>query len=263
MTGIPLVAGRDFDERDRLGAPDVAIVNETMARFYFGAGNPLGRVIKNGGDRYTIIGVVKDSKQRDLKEQTERRFYLPLLQSRDRLSRAMLIVRTNDDAARMLPTLQQACRDLDSSMSVRTAALSVLMRQSSSGERALAWLAGVFALAAAALAAIGLFGVISYATARRTREIGVRIALGARRGDILRMVLRDAWQLAGVGVVIGVPLGLVATRVVRASLVGVSSSDPATVVIAVLGVVFVATAAAVIPAVRAARVDPVAALQVE
>jgi ABC-type lipoprotein release transport system permease subunit len=175
----------------------------------------------------------------------------------------MLIVRTNDDAARMLPALQQACRDLDPSMNVRTAALSVLMRQSIGGERALAWLAGIFALVAAALAAIGLFGVISYATARRTREIGVRIALGARRVDILRMVLRDAWQLAGVGVAVGVPLGLIATRVVRASLVGVSSSDPTTIVATISAIVCVATAAAVIPAVRAARVDPVAAMQVE
>ncbi len=263
MTGIPLVMGRDFDERDRLGAPDVAVINETMARFYFGGRNPLGRVIKNGGDRYTIVGVAKDSKQRDLKEQTERRFYLPLLQDRDAASRATFVVRTSDDAASRLPALQSACREIDPSMRVRTTAVGVLMRQSTGDTRALAYLVSTFALAAATLAAIGLFGVMSYAAARRTREIGVRIALGARRMDILRMVLRDAWRVAGIGIAIGVPIGLMATRIVRASLVGVSSNDPVTVIAVTGGIVIVATVASVIPAVRAARVDPVAALQVE
>jgi predicted permease len=260
--GIPVLAGRDFDERDTAGAPKVALINDTMARFYFGEGVPLGKSLRNGGDRYTIIGVVKDSRQRALKGNPERRFYIALLQNEDPVAVLNVAIRTRERATVMIPAIRREVRSFDQHLKVPSLeAAHVLMSQSIVAERSMAQLAGVFGILALFLAAAGLYGVMSHAAARRTSEIGLRMALGADRMDVIRMVLRDTLRLMAAGFAVGLPAALAATRLTAATLVGVSASDPTIMAGAVLVMLSVGTCAGFVPAVRASRVDPMVALR--
>ncbi len=262
VVGVPLVAGRDFDERDRLGAQAVVIINETMARFYFAGRDTLGKYLANGGDRAVIVGVARDMKQRNLKAGMERRFYLPLLQSTDRFGAFNLEIRTRDDAARMIPATRRALQSFDRNLRVTSLqTVRVLMDESISADRMMARLAGFFGVLALLLAASGLYGVISYATARRTNEIGVRIALGAGRGTVVRMVLGETLVLAAAGFAIGLPAALLAGRLIGATLVGVSARDPLTFGAASGVMLLAALCAGFIPAERASRIDPMVALR--
>jgi predicted permease len=263
--GIPLVEGREFDDRDTTRAPLVAVVNDTMARFYFGEQSPLGKVIQNGGDRYTIVGVVKDSRQRDLKAATtERRFYIPLLQTSDDITTLHFVVQARGNAASVLPVLRRELQDRSAGLNVTMIeAVRTLMSQSLSGERSIAQLSSLFALLAQMLAAAGLYGVISYATARRTNEIGLRMALGASRGLVTRMVLREALTLTLAGLAVGLPAALIVLRLFATSVVGVSHTDPLTFLTATAAMFVVAVAAAGVPALRASRIDPAIALRQE
>jgi predicted permease len=262
VIGVTILAGRDFDETDTMGAPQVAVINDTMARFYFGTGNALGKVIQNGNDRYTIVGVARDSKQRDLKDKAERRFYISLLQSDDQIATFNFALRTRTDSASMIPTIRRELQGFRRHLTVPSIeSVRVLMDQSISGERSTAQLSGLFGILALLLAAGGLYGVTSYAASRRTREIGLRMALGAERRDVIRMVLREALTLTAAGLVIGLPAALAATRLTAASLVGVSAADPATLGGAILMMLVVGTCAGCVPAVRASRVDPMTALR--
>jgi predicted permease len=261
--GIPLLEGREFDDRDTTRAPSVAVVNDTMARFYFGEQNPLGKVIQNGSDRYTIVGVVKDSRQRDLKgATTERRFYIPLLQTSDDTTTLNFVVQTRGNAASVLPAIRQELQDRSTGLNVTMIeTVRTLVSQSVSGERSVAQLSSLFALLALMLAAAGLYGVISYATTRRTSEIGLRMALGASRALVTRMVLREAVMLTLAGLAVGLPAALVVLRLFAASVVGASYIDPVTFLTATAAMFIVAVAAAGVPAVRASRVDPLVALR--
>jgi ABC-type antimicrobial peptide transport system permease subunit len=242
----------------------VAIINATMATFYFGTRSPLGKHIQNGGDRYVIVGVVTDNKQRDLKGKTERRFYIPLLQSQDPIAAFNFAIRTAADSVSIIPTIRRELYGLESNLKVSSVeSVRVLMSQSLSRERSTAQLAGLFGVLALVLAAAGLYGVTSYATSRRTNEIGLRMALGADRGDVIRLVLRDALMLMAVGLAIGLPAALAATRLTTASLVGVSATDPSVVGGALLMMLIAGVCAGLVPAVRASRVDPVTALRQE
>jgi predicted permease len=264
VLGVPLLAGREFDERDTTGAPLVAVVNETMATFYFGKGSPLGKTIQNGGDRYVIVGVVKDNKQRDLKGRTERRFYIPLLQTGDAIAAFNFAIRTRADSASMIPTIRRQLQGFDTNLKVSSIeSARVLMSQTLSGERLIAQLSGLFGVLALVLAAVGLYGVTSYATSRRTGEIGVRMALGADRGDVIRMVLGEALTLMVAGMAIGLPAALAVTPLTAASLVGVTATDPTIVVGALLAMLIVGVCAGIVPAQRASRIDPLVALRQE
>ena len=259
--GIPLLEGREFGDHDTTRAPSVAVVNDTMARFYFGEQSPLGKVIQNGGDRYTIVGVVKDSRQRDLKT-TERRFYIPLLQTSDDITTLNFVVQTRGNAASVLPAIREELQDRTAGLNVTMIeAARTLMSQSLSGERSMAQLSSLFALLALILAAAGLYGAISYATARRTNEIGVRMALGASRALVTRMVVREAVMLTLAGLAVGLPAALVVLRLFAASVVGVSYMDPLAFLTATAVMFIVAVTAAGVPALRAARVDPLLALR--
>lgn len=264
VVGVPIIAGRDFDEHDNARAPAVAIINDTMARFYFGRSDPLGKYIANGNDRYTIVGVVKDTKQRDLKSKPERRFYVPIFQSTDRFAAFHFEIRTRGDAARIIPAIRRELESFGRNLMISTLEpVRVLIDQSISGDRMIAKLSGLFGVLALILAATGLYGVISYATSRRTNEIGLRMALGADRGDVISMVLRETLMLVVAGFAVGLPAALAATRPIAATLVGVGASDPLTLGVASLVMLVVAALAGFVPAVRASRIDPLAALRKE
>ena len=264
VIGIPLLGGREFDATDRAGAPPVAIVNETMADFYFGKRSPLGESIQNGGESYRIVGVVKDSKQRDLKGKTERRFYLPLLQTTDPIRTVHFAIKTRNEARSVIPAIRRELQGLSTaSRVVSIEPVRDLMSQTLSGERSLARFSGLFAMAALALAVAGLYGVTSYAISRRTNEIGIRMALGASRIAVIGMVIRGTVVLMAIGFAAGIPAALAAMRLIRSSVVGVRAMDPATLAGVVSLMLVVGLCAVSVPAVRASRVDPVNALRKE
>ncbi len=264
VLGVPILAGRDFDQRDNAGAPNVVIINDTMARFYFGKGNPLGKQILNGNDRYTIVGVVKDMKQRDLKSKTERRVYAPLLQTTDRISPIHFEIRTRGDAALSISGTRRDMQAFNRNLKVLSIApVRMLMEDSISEERLIAQLCGFFGVLALLLAATGLYGVMAYATSRRANEIGLRMALGAERGNVIWMVLRETLVVVAAGIVIGSGFALVATRLVASMLTGLSANDPATIGVAISIMLIMGTLAGVIPAIRASRIDPMTALRQE
>jgi putative ABC transport system permease protein len=236
-----------------------------MARFYFGQQSPLGKVIQNGGDRYTIVGIVKDSKQRDLKAvTTERRFYLPLLQTTDDISSLNFVVHTRGNAASIMPSIRRELQDMSTGLNVTMIeSVRTLLTQSLSGERSIAQLSSLFAVVALTLAAAGLYGVISYATARRTNEIGLRMALGASRGLVTRMVLREALMLTAAGLAVGLPSALIVLRLFAAGLADVNHTDTTAFAAATAAMLIVAVIAAGVPALRASLVDPVVALHQE
>jgi putative ABC transport system permease protein len=261
--GIPLLEGREFDDRDTTRAPSVAVVNDTMARFYFGEQSSLGKVIQNGHDRYTIVGVVKDSRQRDLRAATiERRFYIPLRQTSDDITTLSFVIQTHGNTASIIPAVRRELQDIGTGLNVTMIeAVRTLMSQSLSGERSVAQLSSLFALLALTLASAGLYGVTSHATARRTNEIGLRMALGASRSLVTRMVLREALMLTVAGLAVGLPGAFIVLRVFAAGTVGVNHTDATAFVGATVAMLVVSIIAAGVPAWRASRVDPLVALR--
>jgi predicted permease len=263
---IPLLAGREFDDRDVAGAPKVAIVNETTARYFFKGESPIGRRIGLGDDprEIEIVGVVRDGKAYSLRDTAERFFYLPLLQD-EAPSEATFYVRARPGAADALaPRLRAVVREVDAALPVY--AMTTMERQVDASlffERMIAALSAAFGLLATVLAALGLYGVMSYTVVRRTREIGIRMALGAERKRVLWLVLRDVALLAVAGVAVGLPSAMALAHVVSSQLYGLSPADPATLVAATVLLASVAVFAGYLPARRATIVDPVTALRHE
>jgi predicted permease len=264
--GIPLRQGREFGPRDGPTAPQVAVINETMAREFFGNEDPVGRHFRlpaRPGVAIEIVGVAKDAKYRNLREQPTRIFYLPFLQQPSN-SGSVVALRTVGSPASVVPVVRRTLQGIDSRLQlldVRT--MADVVDASLVQERFVSHLASVFSLSALLLAALGLYGVMSYGVARRTAEIGVRMALGARQGDVSWMVLREALALALMGAAIGLPAGLLGTRAIASLLFGLSPSDPATLSLATAVMLAVAACAGYLPARRAARVDPLIALRYE
>jgi predicted permease len=262
--GIPFDAGRDFSERDSSGAPKVAIINETMAHYFFGDSNPIGKKI--GRDKVPeieIVGVVKDAKYSDLREKQRRHFYIPMRQEL-RFFDMTLHVRAAGDPGTLTEVVRAQVKTLDPHLplyDVKTLAMQI--DQSLVPERLITWLSTIFGLLATLLAAIGLYGVVAFSVTRRTREIGVRIALGALPGDVLWLFLKQMAVLVGTGVIIGTGVALATTRLFGTMLYNVKPADPLAFFAA--GIVLVATAAlaAYLPARRATRVDAMTALRHE
>lgn len=265
---IPLYAGRDFTDRDQLGASKVAIVNEKFAKRYFGDRNPVGRHIGMGGDPGTkldieIIGVVRDTKYQTMHADTPRQVFFPYLQN-DWANAMTAYVRTGEPSAQMFPLLRAVVHRLDASLPVyQMKTEEKQLDDSLALERLTASLATAFGVLATTLAAIGLYGVMAFLVTRRTREIGIRMALGAVNRDVLWIVMREALLLACIGIAIGLPAALAVARLLRAQLYGLSPSDPTTIIVATLGIVAIAAVSAYMPALRAMRVDPVRALRYE
>ena len=264
---IPVVAGRTFDDRDTTGAPLVAIVNEAFVQTFVPDGRPIGKRVwrepRSGTSAtlYEIVGLVKNAKYQTLRQELSPTIYLPAAQVPEPGTFAQMLIRTSVPAGSTETTLKNAFRSAGPRIVPTFTSFRTLIERTLTQDRMLAALSGFFGLLAVVLATIGLYGSMSFAVMRRTREIGVRIALGASREGILRLVLREAILLVAAGCLIGGMLALTLSRYVRTLLYSLEPNDPVTMVGAVLLVTAVAMAASLVPALRAARVDPVMAFR--
>jgi len=266
--GTPLVAGRDFAERDTAAAPRGVIISEAMARHYFGSRPAVGHRIWFSEDTAApteIIGVVKDfagGSPRETRRSGPTYFSYRDKEAARRLRSMTIAVRTAGDPLALAARIRQELRDVELQLPVlRIDTIEEQLNDVLVQERLIALLSSFFGLLALLLACVGLYGVVSYAVTRRTAEIGVRLALGATRGRMLRTILQESLTLVAVGVAIGLPIALALTRLLGARLFGVSPADPPTIAAAVAVMVLVAALASVFPARRAARVDPMVALR--
>ncbi|MGB7922147.1 MAG: ABC transporter permease [Pyrinomonadaceae bacterium] len=266
---IPLVAGRDFSAQDNEGVPLVAIVNETFARRFFPGPNPVeGALGKRfayrsaAGPFVQIVGIAGDGKYFSIGEDPRPFIYFPLLQNYE--SNAILLVRTTSDPKSMIGAIRSEVQKMDRNLpvyDVRT--LTEHMGLSLFPARIAATLLGAFGLLALSLAAIGVYGVMSYSVAQRTHEIGIRMALGARPRDVLRLVVQQGMMLALIGLVIGLLGALTLTRLMSSLLYGVSATDAGTYLVISLLLAIVVLIACYVPARRATKVDPMIALRYE
>jgi len=263
--GIQLLQGRVFGPQDTDRSQQVAVISETMARRFFPNSSPLGRRfgrIAEKSEQFEIIGVVKDAKDISLMEEWRPIAYFPYSQSGEPMSN--LIVRYSSAPEAVVPQVRQAIRQVNRNLAIdEVVSLSEHISRSLARQRLVARLASFFGLLALLLACVGLYGVLSYNVARRTNEIGIRMALGAQRGDVLWLSLREALILVGAGVAIGLPASLVAMQTVSALLYGLEPYDPSTVVSGTLLLLLVAVLASYLPARRASRIDPMVALRDE
>ncbi|HEX2204967.1 MAG TPA: ABC transporter permease [Longimicrobium sp.] len=268
--GAALLAGRDFDEGDGAESPPVAIVNESFMKKFFHGANPVGRRVTIKGlfagddEVLQVVGVVRDTKYRSMREEPEPLVFRPLgqLGGPDRPS-LELELRGRGAASALVRTVTGAVGEVNGSFSIRYRTLESQMDASLARERMLATLSGLFGGLALLLAAVGLYGTMAYSVARRRNEIGIRIALGAARARVMRLVLGEAGRLLVAGLLLGGAGALVATRWVAPFLFGVAPSDPATWAISALALAAVSVAACALPAWRAARLDPNAVLRAE
>jgi predicted permease len=264
--GARLLQGRDIQPSDVASGAPVVLVNETMAKYYFGTKSPIGQTIRFDSTKVAqIVGVLADVRDHELTGTQERRFYFAYAQDvQGYPGNLRFEIRTQGDPAALATTVRRVIATYDPQLAIDAIdPLSRLMRQSIREARLLTKLASGFGALALVLAAVGLYGVMTYAVTRRTSEIGLRVALGARRGDVVGMVLGDALRLVLLGVIAGVPLALSATRLLRSQLHGIEPTDPLSIAIALAVLAASAFVASALPALRAARVAPIVALRQE
>jgi predicted permease len=263
---IPLLAGREFSERDVIGAPRVAIINETMARYFFGDASPVGRRFGFGRDQAAdieIVGVVKDVRSLQLRDRAPRFVYLPYRQDPE-ITGMTVYMRIAAGSGTTATAVRQAAQRIDPNLPIfDMKSMALQVDESLFVERMVAALSIAFGALAALLAAIGLYGVMAYAVARRTREIGIRVALGAERMRVLWLVLRDVAMVAIAGITLGLLVALYVTRRIESQLFGLSPTDATTLAAAVVLLFGVALLAGFIPARRATAIDPMVALRAE
>lgn len=268
---IALRFGRTFDDRDRPGSLAVAVVSEAYVKRYFPANNPIGQQITlhrpppNQNQALEIIGVVRDARYGALTGEPRNIVYLPFEQASYRaLDGVTYALRTNGDPLGFASAVREIVRRADARVPVtdlqtQTAQLDQIMNQ----EIMFAWLCGVFAILAVVIAGVGLYGTMAYSVERRTSEIGIRVALGARRGNVVWMVLRQAAGLAAAGLALGLPAAYLSSQLVKSFLYGVEPDDPMAALLAIGILVAAVIAAGYLPARRAAKIDPMTALRHE
>jgi len=264
--GFTLAAGREFDARDEAGSPQVAVVNQSFARYFFGEESALGRrfgFARGEPSDIEIVGVVRDAKTLNLREASRRVFYVPYRQQ-ESLNQLTLYARTLTEEATLADAVRAAVARVEPSLPVyELRTMRAQLSQSLFIERMIAALSAAFGALATLLAALGLYGLMSFVVARRTREIGIRLALGAERRRVLGLVMAEVALLAGIGIAIGLPGAVAVSRLVASQLFGISPGDPATLAGAALVLAGVTLLAGWVPARRATHVDPVAALRYE
>ena len=260
--GVRLLDGREFDARDTEASLRVVIVNQTLARRLWPGRSALGQRLKIAGEEphYTVIAVAPDLKYRALIEAPQPYYYLPLAQHY--LREMTLQVRTTTTPLALATSLRQTARAINANAFIQEiSTLDGQIAQALAQPRLTAWSASLLGLLALALAATGLYSVMAYAVSRRTQEIGIRMALGAQNGKVLRLVVKQGMTLALAGIVCGLPMALASTRVMRSLLYGVSVTDPLTLILLPILLLVIALLACWIPAQRAAKVDPLVALR--
>jgi putative ABC transport system permease protein len=261
-----LLRGRDFTARDDSLAPPVMIVNQTFAKRMFGDEDPIGKRAMSSRDERVyreIIGVVRDMRYSDARDSSRALVWVPYAQD-NAWHQGILTVRTRANPLNVLPAVRRELQALDRSIALaNVGTMDQAMARSVASDRLLAILLGAFATLALLLAGIGIFGVLSYAIAQRTRELGIRLALGARRGDVVRLVARETAPMVAGGVALGLVCALALARFVRSMLYEVGPADPATFVVVGLTLAVVGVVSALAPARRASRVDPVIAMRAE
>jgi predicted permease len=265
--GVPLAAGREFTLRDNAAAPHVAVVNEAFVKRYFSDRNAIGHRLQFGSSDHPkfdieIVGVVADTRS-EVRKAAKETIFTPYLQA-EQPDRMTFYVRTAGDESRFANTVRQLARSMDPNIPVRNIKqASVQISESIYADRLIAVLSIAFGVLATLLAAIGLYGVVAYSVARRTPEIGIRMALGAVPAEVLRMVLLDACRTAGIGIAIGLAGAWALSRYVETQLFGVKASDPGIFAAAALLLTAVVLAAAMVPGHRASRINPMSALKYE
>jgi len=265
--GIPLRAGREFNDRDTAAAPKAVVVNETFVKRYFANQNPIGRHVAFAGPKTTvldreIVGIAADARD-NVRRPVSSTIYFPYTQ-RDKPARLAFYVCATGDDTRLAAAIRRAVREADAGLPVpEIKPIELLIRESLYTSRLVAGLSAAFGILATLLAAIGLYGVIAFAVARRTGEIGVRMALGALPSDVVRMVLLDAGRMVAAGIVIGLAAAFVLSRYVESQLFGIQAADLVVYAGAAATLAAVAALAAFVPARRASRIDPVSALRYE
>jgi putative ABC transport system permease protein len=267
--GTPLLAGRDFDEQDTASSPKVAIVNQEFAQRFGKGPNPVGLRIRREATphepetTFEIVGVVKNAKYKDLREKWQPIVYLPISQAQNPDFFQQVMIHSALPLADLTLALRRAVAGIDSGIHVDSQVFKTQIQETLLPERLMAALSGFFGILAALLTAVGLYGVISFLVARRTHEIGIRMALGARRRHVLLPILRETLMLTALGVGIGVPITFCVARFIGSMLFGIKPYDPVALAFAVLALCAVSLAAAYVPSRRAASVDPMIALRDE
>jgi predicted permease len=260
--GAHVLRGRDVEARDNEAAPKVAVINETMARFFFPRGDALGHHITADSAVWEIVGIVADARANDVRETPDRRLFVPIVQMRHSPDQFRIELRAGGDPAQLVDAVRRALMASDASLVVTDVSpLRDLIRDSLNEDHLVAEVVSFFGAIALILSALGLYGVMAYATARRTTEFGLRMALGAEPGAVIRMVLGEAMALAGSGIVIGLPVALAASQLIRGRLFHIGVFDPPSIGIAVIILAISAAVAAYLPALRASSVAPLAAIR--
>ena len=260
--GLPLLRGRDFRHVDTEKSASVMIVNETMAKKFWPGSDPVGQTFYDGDSTYEVVGLARDTKYRNLRETPRMTFYLPLAQFyRPSMN---LLMRTTGEPSQVVPAIRARLHTIEPSLTVfNIRTLQEHVGRSLYVERMESLLLTVFGILALTLTAIGIYGVIAYSVAQRTREVGIRMALGAQKKDVLKMILTQGLWLVVWGAVIGLVACYWLSRLVASQLYGVSAYDPLTLMSTVVVLIAVALVAAYLPARRATKVDPLVALRYE
>ena len=262
----PLLTGRDFNQTDTPSSPRVAIVNEAFTHKFMGGANPLGRVFSDSGkpdQTYRIVGLVKNTKYYELREDPRPIAFVSFTQANGPEEDSKLMIRSDEPLTSLISSIKRAANEMNPSLVLTFSVFKTQIREGLLREQLMATLSGFFGALATILAMVGLYGVISYMVVRRRNEIGVRMALGANRSDILVMVLREAAILLLIGLAIGTGLALAAGTAAASMLYGLKPRDPLTLGAAIAGMVAVAMIASLLPAQRAATVHPMEALREE